>query len=772
MLNAFKQRKDRRAPVGVSKVAYRLLVTAVLLILPLIFIVYLYISQLTQDLAIAARQRAQIETVKQLTLLNGLFAQRLATPASPTQMTADDQLDVLALAHRVVKELRRHLPPSADISSQLEDCVIQRQNTRMTALSSQLADSCLNIFYNTYETIAYFSDVMHISSATDRHRAMLVTQQLPLILNQSLQVLQNIRRLSTQRRPGSLRQQQQETEGKLAALITATDKQSGELQAIVRPVLDNMQKTLEKIKRLAFIGVLDGTQETSMNIIHDITELRHQSTELASRLQGKAITHLNNLDNSLSTQEQSIQTQINTIIIMVICIVILAILLGYFVIGNIREMQFYLKSQNRLLELRVTERTQEIAEANRKTEELNEILVEQNKEAQHLADKAESANRAKSLFLAAMSHEIRTPLNAVIGGSDLLRQTALNNRQRDLLKMIHQSGKTLLELVNDVLDFSKIEAGELTLEQVSFSPKKLVEELINMFQFKAQEKHLTLTHIFDPSCHGKWEGDPTRVKQIIMNLLSNAIKFTDNGSVTCHLDKTEKGILRIRVTDTGIGIQPDKIATLFDAFVQSDNSITRKYGGSGLGLSITKRLIELMGGDITVSSKEEVGTTFEVILPLKQRQQEGAIPLDEPDTQQSEALGTQRLSGHVLLAEDVVINQMIATEVLSGYGLQVSCANNGQEAVDKYQKHTYDLILMDIHMPVMDGLEATSKIREIEKAQAAHSPIPIIAMTADVLAETPARTQRAGLDDYVPKPFEPDELFRVLQKHLNKPPKS
>jgi signal transduction histidine kinase/ActR/RegA family two-component response regulator len=772
MLNAFKQRKDRRAPVEVSKVAYRLLVTAVLLILPLIFIVYLYISQLTQDLAIAARQRAQIETVKQLTLLNGLFAQRLATPVSPTQMTADDQLDVLALAHRVVKELRRHLPPSADISTQLEDCVIQRQKTRMTSLSSQLADNCLNIFYNTYETIAYFSDVMHISSATDRHRAMLVTQQLPLILNQSLQVLQNIRRLSTQRRPGPLRQQQQETEGRLAALITATDKHSGELQAIVRPVLGNMQKMLEKIKRLAFIGVLDGTQETSMNIIHDITELRHQSAELASRLQGKAIIHLNNLDNSLSSQEQSIQTQINTIIIMVICIVILAILLGYFVIGNIREMQFYLKSQNRLLELRVTERTQEIAEANRKTEELNEILVEQNKEAQHLADKAESANRAKSLFLAAMSHEIRTPLNAVIGGSDLLRQTALNNRQRDLLKMVHQSGKTLLELVNDVLDFSKIEAGELTLEQVSFSPKKLVEELINMFQFKAQEKHLTLTHIFDPSCHGEWEGDPTRFKQIIMNLLSNAIKFTDNGSVTCHLDKTEKGILRIRVTDTGIGIQPDKIATLFDAFVQSDNSITRKYGGSGLGLSITKRLIELMGGDITVSSKEEAGTTFEVILPLKQRQQEGAIPLDEPDTQQSEALGTQRLSGHVLLAEDVVINQMIATEVLSGYGLQVSCANNGQEAVDKYQKHTYDLILMDIHMPVMDGLEATSKIREIEKAQAAHSPIPIIAMTADVLAETPARTQRAGLDDYVPKPFEPDELFRVLQKHLNKPPKS
>jgi len=259
-----------------------------------------------------------------------------------------------------------------------------------------------------------------------------------------------------------------------------------------------------------------------------------------------------------------------------------------------------MKNQNAILEEKIKERVREIEGVQRITEELNVNLVKEKVRAQKLALDAQKANKAKSLFLATMSHEIRTPLNSVIGGSAILERTTLDERQQQIVYLIHKSGNTLLELVNDVLDFSKIEAGELEIERVSFDLEKVLVDMLNMFMLRVCEKNIYLHLFFDRCCEGLWYGDPTRIKQVVMNLISNAIKFTHHGGVTCSVTVTTEGLVTLEVEDSGIGITPENQLKLFDAFVQSDNSITRKYGGTGLGLAITKRLIEVMGGAYSI----------------------------------------------------------------------------------------------------------------------------------------------------------------------------
>ncbi|WP_374350245.1 ATP-binding protein [Chitinimonas sp.] len=378
-------------------------------------------------------------------------------------------------------------------------------------------------------------------------------------------------------------------------------------------------------------------------------------------------------------------------------------------------------------------------------------------ERQLLAAKevAETASLAKSQFLANMSHEIRTPLNAIVGVTELLSQTTLSESQHEWLDIIRFSSVGLVELVGDILDFSRIEAGKLALELRVFDLRAMVANTVELLRFRADEKGLLLNLSMDAAIPRWVEGDEARLRQVLVNLLGNAVKFTAHGSVMLDLRLMQHDgadWVRAEVRDTGIGIEPAKLGTIFDAFSQADDTISRRYGGSGLGLTISRRLIDAMGGALRVESTFGRGSTFSFELPLK--------PADEP--QQPEALAQPALlpSMHILLAEDNLINQRLAVALLEKAGHRVTVAGNGQEAIERFVADRFDLVLMDMQMPEMDGLQATRAIRVLEGER--HTPI--VAMTANVMPEDRARCFDAGMDDFISKPISMSHLNQVLQQ--------
>ncbi len=396
---------------------------------------------------------------------------------------------------------------------------------------------------------------------------------------------------------------------------------------------------------------------------------------------------------------------------------------------------------------------------NQKTTEL--------KEAHYLAVKA---NHAKSEFLANMSHELRTPMNAVIGLSHILAMSSpLTPKQTDYIKTLQMSGNTLLALINDLLDVSKIESSSVDLEKISFDMHQLLNEVVNIIKIKAKEKGLVIT--LNAYCiKGKnYIGDPTRIKQIFMNLCSNAVKFTENGSVSINVICNEENnhdteILTIEVTDTGIGIPEDKLQTIFEKFVQADSSINRRYGGTGLGLAITKTLVGIMGGTIETKSAISKGSTFIVTLPL-------IISKEDKDNTMLKCLPeikntNTKINFGILLVEDNAPNIMVATSYLSEFGYNYEVANNGTDAIEKVKKGGFGIILMDVQMPGISGLETTLKIREYEK-ELNLSPCYIIGMTAHALKEDKERCISAGMNDYISKPFNPEDLKDKLNKVFN-----
>lgn len=374
---------------------------------------------------------------------------------------------------------------------------------------------------------------------------------------------------------------------------------------------------------------------------------------------------------------------------------------------------------------------------------------------------AEQATVSKSSFLANMSHEIRTPLNAMLGFADLLATTPLSSQQKEYLSAIDISGKNLLTIINDILDFSKIEAGMLSIEKIPFSPEQLIHSAYTMFSRKAQSKNIKLFISIDPTLPPLVKGDPTRLNQIIINLMGNAIKFTSEGSVSVNakvLKKTnQQAIMMISVKDTGIGIAPEKLHTIFERFTQAESDTTRSYGGTGLGLSIAKKLVELQDGTIRVISVPNQGSEFSFVIPF-----EIADEKEYKSSERSSEESTDLFAGKkVLVVEDNVMNQMLAQAVLAGKGCIVDIAANGQLAVDTLKEKEYDVILMDIQMPVLDGYEATRIIRnELKKTTA------IIAMTANAMAGERERCIRNGMDGYVTKPFNAETLFRLMGKFL------
>ncbi|MCB1779176.1 MAG: response regulator [Candidatus Competibacteraceae bacterium] len=392
-------------------------------------------------------------------------------------------------------------------------------------------------------------------------------------------------------------------------------------------------------------------------------------------------------------------------------------------------------------------------------------------ELRQTRDAAETASRTKSQFLANMSHEIRTPMNGVLGMAQLLaEQTRLTGQQRYYLGVLQDSGKTLLRIIDEILDFSKIEAGKLTLCETTFDMRQRIAETLQMLALQAQSKHLELTWHVDAAIPARLYGDPGRLHQILANLVSNAIKFTEQGSVRVDVIRsdmkesnpsgTDSCRLRFTVHDTGIGISAEARTHLFQPFSQADGSTTRKYGGTGLGLVISKQIVKMMGGEIDFESTPGEGTVFWFTINL-------AIVLGDPKSSSIKPAEAQPLAGHVLLAEDNPVNRLVAEEILKSLGLEVEAVTNGLETVDACGKYQFDLVLMDCQMPKMDGFEATAVIRSREAAQSHHATprhIPIIALTANALSGDRERCLTAGMDDYLSKPFSRDDLYQTLKR--------
>lgn len=369
--------------------------------------------------------------------------------------------------------------------------------------------------------------------------------------------------------------------------------------------------------------------------------------------------------------------------------------------------------------------------------------------------------KAKEQFLANISHEIRTPLNGIAGMAGLLGQNPSPEERETYLNAIKHSAENLKTIINDILDMSAIEAGKLSFEKIAFNLKDFLPSLISTFTYQAREKRIALDYHIDERLNKILVGDPVRLNQILINLISNAVKFTHTGSIKiqCSQDREQKGMcwVRIEVTDSGVGIPQDKLDTIFESFSQADASVTRKYGGSGLGLTIVKQLVELQKGKITVTSKENEGSSFTVLLPYGVGKK-GAVTQSSPKNERAlKAVNASQLV--VLLVEDNDINRLYAKSILKNWQCYTDTAENGLVAIEKIKNQAYDVILMDIQMPVMDGYETTKAIRLMNSPM---RDVPVIALTANATKADVEKCIAAGMNDYLPKPFTPDDLYRKL----------
>jgi len=402
-------------------------------------------------------------------------------------------------------------------------------------------------------------------------------------------------------------------------------------------------------------------------------------------------------------------------------------------------------------------------------------LTDAKQQAEVQAQRAEAASKAKSDFLAMMSHEIRTPMNGVLGFVNLLLETPLDAEQREFAETVQRSGDSLLAIINDVLDYSKIEAGRMTVEQIEFDLRAVCEEVRAILQPALSERKLVMSLAYDATLPQFVQGDPVRIRQILLNLAGNAVKFTERGAVLIEVSRHDPNQIKFTVTDTGIGITTQQMDLLFRRFTQANSSTTRRYGGTGLGLAISKTLVELMGGSIGAQSDPGAGSTFWFTLPL-------IAALNSPPASSSTApllttvadglprappfaAGAAEQGGRLLLVEDNFVNQRVAVYMLAKLGHQVEVAKHGREAIDMLSRSCYDLVLMDCQMPEMDGFEATRIIRDRASSVLDHE-VPVVAMTANAYPEDRARALACGMNDFLAKPVDRPVLAHMLAKWL------
>ncbi len=391
-----------------------------------------------------------------------------------------------------------------------------------------------------------------------------------------------------------------------------------------------------------------------------------------------------------------------------------------------------------------------------------EITIRERDIAEMEKVRAEQSEKFKQQFLANMSHEIRTPLNSVIGLTNLLIKTPLEDQQRKYLNVIKKSSENLLVIINDILDLSKIEVGKMDFEQISFSLEDLVDTSYHILLFKADEKKLSFNIIINPNVPKTLFGDPTRLNQVLINITGNAIKFTETGGVTININEVNRqgnfSLLQFSIIDTGIGISEENIGKIFDSFLQASSDTTRKFGGTGLGLTISKQLIELQGGNIQVKSELGKGTTFIFTIPyLIGEESEIGKRKDSVNDIKAEDLKGIR----ILLVEDNQFNQMVAMDTLTDLigDLTIDLAENGKIALEMADKNDYDIVLMDIQMPKMDGFDATRAIRLLPPPK---NVLKVMAMTANVTSEEVAKCFESGMNSYISKPFETQDLLNKI----------
>ncbi|SFR48570.1 Signal transduction histidine kinase [Marinobacter daqiaonensis] len=423
-------------------------------------------------------------------------------------------------------------------------------------------------------------------------------------------------------------------------------------------------------------------------------------------------------------------------------------------LSQLRAVESQMKDYSGQLEREVEDRTREISEKNQALQRSNRALVRAKEDAVRRA-------QTRARFLASMSHEIRTPLNGVLGMLELALEGDLQPAQRHQLEIAQGAGQGLLNLLNDILDISKVEAGKLDLEVISFDLRKLVQECATIHYEQARRKGLEFETRLESDLASRYLGDPTRIRQVINNLLANAIKFTESGRVSIHLAQTPEGV-RLEVRDTGIGMSREALHRIFSPFSQADSDTTRRYGGTGLGLALCQQLVERMHGQIQVDSRAGQGTWFTVSLPLPEdRSVPAGDPLDMKQATNSHPNGLQGC--RILLVEDNRVNQIVASGLLQKMGHEVDHADNGERALSALSLKPYDLVLMDCQMPVMDGYEATRRIRE----KAEWRDLPVVAVTANVMSGDRDACLAAGMNDYITKPYNRRVLEDVIRRWVS-----